>query len=285
MAIEVFMLSSEIVTKIENFVYGKPRSIQEIAQHLGKNWRTVDRYIQEISKEFGTLAVRTFREGTRGALKIVYWSSIEKVSSSVFQERLEGQIMAGKEKEDFEAFDIFQHVEDKKKNVLIREVENEARVGRLNEFRDLLMEAKKQVLFFSGNLSFINFNDGEILLFDVIEELVKKGISIKVICRVDLIGKENIRKMLSLNFKYGKELIEIRHRKQPLRATVIDGKVINLKEVKEPTGRKSELAKKTFIFYTIKDKNWGEWISRIFWKMFSGAIGSEKRLEEIGKLK
>ncbi|MBT3397732.1 hypothetical protein HOA55_02900 [archaeon] len=279
------MLSSEVVTKIEDFVYARPRSIQEIAQHINKNWRTADRYIQEISKEFGTLAMRTFREGTRGALKIVYWSSVEKVSSSVFQERLEAQIMVGQEKKHFEAFDIFQHVEDKKKEVWTREAKNEVTAGRLTKFKDLLLGAKKQVLFFSGNLSFIYYNDGKINLFDVVEELVKKGISIKVICRVDLIGKENIRKMLSLNFKHGKELIEIRHRKQPLRATVIDGKVINLKEVKEPTGRKSELAKKTFIFYTIKEKSWGEWLSKIFWKMFSGAIGSEKRLEEIGKLK
>ncbi|MFA5084403.1 MAG: hypothetical protein WC475_03455, partial [Candidatus Paceibacterota bacterium] len=86
------MLRSQEIKKIEDFVYVKPRSVQEIAEHIGKNWRTADRYIEDIVKNFGTLAIRVFREGTRGALKIVYWASAEKISSSVFQERLENKI-------------------------------------------------------------------------------------------------------------------------------------------------------------------------------------------------
>ncbi|MFH1308006.1 MAG: hypothetical protein ABIH72_04095, partial [archaeon] len=86
------MLNSNIIRKIEEFVYTKPRSIQEISQHINKSWRTADRYIQEIEKEFGTISTRTFRGGTRGALKIVYWSSVEKISSSVFQQKLEKDI-------------------------------------------------------------------------------------------------------------------------------------------------------------------------------------------------
>ena len=72
------MLSSEVIKKIEDFVYEKPRSIQEIAEYIKKNWRTADRYIQEIEKNFGTISTKVFREGTRGALKIVYWSAVEK---------------------------------------------------------------------------------------------------------------------------------------------------------------------------------------------------------------
>ena len=147
------------------------------------------------------------------------------------------------------------------------------------------MQTKKQILFFSGNLSFVNFYDGKVKLFDVLEELVKRGISIKVVCRVDFAARENVEKLLSLNFKYGKELIEIHHREQPLRATIIDNNIINLKEIEEPTGRKNELVEKTFIFYTIKNKEWNEWLSRIFWKMFSSSIDSKKRLEEMRKIK
>src|SRR3989304_4113186 len=102
------MLHSEIVRKIEDFVYGKPRSVQEIAEHIGKNWRTADRYIDDIEKEFGTLATRVFRGGTRGALKIVYWASVEKVSPTAFQTQLEEQILKGRTKYDFSPFDIFQ---------------------------------------------------------------------------------------------------------------------------------------------------------------------------------
>src|SRR3989344_2357512 len=108
-------MDSTIVKKIEDFVYSKPRAIQEIAQHIGKNWRTADRYVSYIEKEFGTLAVRVFREGTRGALKIVYSASIEKASSSIFQEKLEEEITNARWKEDFSAFDIFQYVQNNKK--------------------------------------------------------------------------------------------------------------------------------------------------------------------------
>ncbi len=278
------MLDSKIVKKIENFVYSKPRSVQEISIHLGKNWRTVDRYVEEIIREYGTLDKRIFREGTRGALKIIYWASVENVNHSVFQEELEKEILGKNNPGDFSAFDIFQHVPDKNKEVWSGTGKDEVDANRLISFRDLLKTAKKQILFFSGNLSFINFDDGEVNLFCEIEELVKKGISIKVLCKVDLAGKENIEKLLSLNRKYGKELIEIRHRKQPLRVTIVDGKTINLKEIFLPTDRKGELDKKLFLFYTIYDKEWGEWLSRIFWKMFSNSIGSEKRLGELRKI-
>jgi len=279
------MINKEIIKKIEDFVYLKPRSIQEIAQHVKKNWRTVDRYVYEIKEEYGTIDVRIFREGTRVALKIVYWASIEKVSNSVFQEQLEMQIMNERKKEDFSAFDIFQYVNKKKKESWMEEGKNEVSLKKLDKFKDILLKAKKQILFFSGNLSFINYQDKEIDIFSVLEDVIKKGVKIKIICRVDLSAKENIEKVLSLNFKYGKELIEVRHKEQPLRVTIIDDEFFNLKEIKEPTGRIKELNKKIFIFYTIKDKEWTKWISRIFWKMFSSAISAEKRIEELNLIK
>lgn len=279
------MLRNEEIKKIEDFIRTKPRSIQEIASHINKNWRTADRYIEEIKQNFGTLDTRVFREGTRGALKIVYWASVDKISNTVFQEQLESEIFRFRKKEEFRPFDIYQFVPDKDKFVWIKKGKDESDAGRLSEFKEMLMQTRKQILFFSGNLSFVNFYDGKVKLFEVLEELVKKGISIKVVCRVDFAARENVEKLLSLNFKYGKELIEIHHREQPLRATIIDNNIINLKEIEEPTGRKNELSEKTFIFYTIKNKEWTEWLSKIFWKMFSSSIDSKKRLEEMRKIK
>lgn len=279
------MLRSEEIKEIESFVAQKPRSVQEIAEMMKISWRTADRYVEQIERDLGTLQTRVFREGTRGALKIVYLAGIEKISHSVFQEQLEESIMKGRKKEDFSSFDIFQHVDNKRKNAWIKTGKNESKAGRLKEFEELLNQAKKQILFFSGNLSFINFNDGKVNVFKILDNLVKRGISIKVICRVDVAGKENVEKLLSLNFKYGKEAVEIRHREQPLRATIIDNKICNLKEVKESTGRERELNKKIFIFYTITDKDWTEWLSRIFWKIFSSSIDANKRIAEINKLK
>src|SRR3989338_412779 len=142
------MLDNKIIKKIEDFVYKKPRAVQEIAQYIGKNWRTADRYIQEIEKEFSTIATRTFREGTRGALKIVYWASVEKVSHSVFQQQLEERIMVGRTKYDFSGFDIFQHIQEKDKTAWIKKAEDEVKAGRLKDFEELLLQAKKQILFF-----------------------------------------------------------------------------------------------------------------------------------------
>jgi hypothetical protein len=278
------MLRSQEIKKIEDFVYVKPRSIQEIALHIGKNWRTADRYVQEIEKSFGTITTRVFRGGTRGALKIVYWASVEKISSSVFQERLENEIMNIKRRENFSAFDIFQHVAEKSKKVTVERTTEESSTN-LKELAELLEKTEKQLIVYSGNLSFINLKNKSIDVFGIFEDLVKRNIPIKIICRVDVAGKENVEKALSLNFKHGKELVEVRHREQPIRALIIDNKIIRIKEIIEATGKAHELAKKMFIFYMIKDKDWAEWLSRIFWKMFSSSINAGKRLDEMKKLK
>jgi len=276
------MLNRDIIKKIEDFVSNKPRSIQEISIHINKNWRTADRYIKEIEEQYGTLSTRTFRKGTRGALKIVYWSGMEKISSSVFQEQLERQIMYARKKEDFSAFDIYQHVPDKSKKATLEKTSEEDETN-LKEFKNLQKSAKRQLLIFSGNLSFINLR--RINMLKIFEELIKKEVKIKIICRVDLAGKENVEKVLSLNFKYGKEAIEIRHKNHPIRGFIVDNKLFRIKEIKEPTGRIKELNKKIYIFYTIKDKEWAEWLSRIFWKMFSESLGANKRLQEMKKIK
>jgi hypothetical protein len=275
------MLDSQIITKIEEFVYSKPRTIQEIAQYIDKNWRTADRYVDEIAKNFGTISIRIFRGGTKGALKIVYWSSVEKVSSSVFQEKLGQDIFVAKNKNDFSAFDIFQYVPDENKTIFVENIE----ANTIEEFRNILLSAKKQVLFFSGNLSFINLKNKKRSLFNVLEELAVKKVNIKILCRVDFAGKENIEKVLSLNFKYGNDLIEIRHDSHPIRGVVVDGKFIRLKEVKEPTGKRHELNKEMLIFYNINDKSWAEWLSKIFWKKFSNSMDANKRLEQLKKIK
>ncbi len=278
------MLTSQVIKQVEDFVYSKPRSIQEIAQHIKKNWRTADRYVQEIEKQYGTLATRTFREGTRGALKIVYWAAIDKVSASVFQERLEEEIMRAKWKEDLSAFDIFQYVPDKYKKAAVETEQSEQKVGFFR-IQKILEKAEKQLLIFSGNLSFINFKHKNQSIQDILDSLVKKGISIKVLCRVDIAGRKNVERLLALNEKYGKQLVEIHHKLHPIRATIVDKQFFDIKEIKEPTGELHELDKKLFIFYNIKDKEWIDWLTRIFWKLFSSSIDAPGRLQQLGKLR
>ncbi|MBR9706452.1 hypothetical protein GOV14_05430 [Candidatus Pacearchaeota archaeon] len=277
------MLTQNTIKKIEDFISVEPRSVNEIATHIIKNWRTADRYIREIEESLGSVTTKVFRKGTRGALKIVYPTSIDKISSTAFQEKMEKQILLGREKEDFSAFDIYQHVPEKLKQTQVEYKVHEGQTD-LAHIVELLKNTKKELLMFSGNLSFINLKDKNHELFKVIEELVKKGIKIKIACRVDIAGKENVEKMLSLNFKHAKENIEIRHTQTPLRAIIFDKKILSIKEIKEPTGKINELNKKIFLFYTIKDKSWVDWSTRIFNKIFHSSIDANKRLTEINRL-
>jgi len=204
--------------------------------------------------------------------------------SSVFQEVLAKQITYLKQKNDFSAFDIYQHVPSKSRKATVESVDSEDKTD-LEELADYIRSTKKQLLIFSGNLSWINLKNKKSDIFPLIETLAKKNISIKILSRVDPAAMKNVEKMLALNFRHGKENVEIRHTEQPLRALISDGKLIRIKEIKEPTGRINELNKKTFIFYTIKDKSWVEWLSKLFWHIFSNSIDARKRVDELKKLR
>jgi len=214
-------------------------------------------------------------------LKIVYWSSVNEVRGSVFQEKLAEQIGLFQKKQDFSAFDIYQHVPDGKKKIHIDSFRKNMEDIDLSDFANLLKNTKKQLLVFSGNLSWINVRNKKADPFKLVEHLVKKNIPVKIVSRVDFNGWKNIQKLMSLNFKYGKELIEIRHKAQPLRAFISDDKIARIKEVKEPSGKGGELRERIYIHYTIKDKEWVTWLSKVFWNLFSKSIDSEKRMAQM----
>lgn len=277
------MLDSKTTKKISDFVYVKPRSIQEIAHHIQKNWRTADSYVNRIISEQGILAIRTFREGTRGALKIVFWNNIEKIHSSDFQERLFKRIESARDKTDFSPFDIYQYVSDDKRYAFLEE-QSEYTITQKQNLVNILRSAKNQVLLFSGNLSWVNASQGKTKIIDVFEEITERNVLIKVICRVDLESMKNIQKMLQINYKIKKEMIEIRHAEQPFRAFVIDDKLVRFKEIKQYEEQKKEKSKKekrTHIFYEVIDEEWIEWIQKVFWNLFRTSIAAEKRLQDI----
>lgn len=283
MNIFIMMLDSAIIKKICDFVYIKPRSIQEIAFHINKNWRTADAYVEKISKEQGVLQVRTFREGTRGALKIVFWQNIEKIHSSDFQERLFKKIEAGKNKQDFSPFDIYQYVDEKKRYAFLEE-QTEYSITEKQDLVNTLRSAEKQVLIFSGNLSWVNAIQGRKRIIDIFEELAERNVSIKILCKVDMESMEKIEKILAINYKLKKEMIEIRHSEQPLRAFVIDNKLARFKESRY-LEKKDEIKKKSYIFYEIKDEEWIEWLNKLFFNIFRTSIKADKRINDIKSIK
>ena len=276
------MLTKENIQKINEFVYPKPRSINEIAKHINVNWRTANRYIEKISKELGTISTRVFRGGTRGALKIVFWNNVEKLHASETQERLFKHIELGKTKEDFSPSEIFQFVDQKKKKLEMINRNQYYSASHFKKFMSELREAKRQILFFSGNLTFTNLSDQNKRILNVLEELAEKKISLKFLTRVELAGIENIQNVISINKKIGYDVIEIRHSSQPLRANIIDSKFAVLRESLDPKDySKDELKEKMYILYYIYDEGWIEWLQKTFWHLFRVSIDAKKRMEEL----
>lgn len=275
------MLDAKTEKRLIGFVKEKPRTVQETAQLLKKNWRTAEAYLQKIASETGQIAFRTFREGTRGALKIAYWNSVGEVNASGAQELLFKRLEVGRKKEDFSPFDIYQYVDKDKRTAFFEQQEEEL----LNVKQDLvgsLLSAQQQVLVFSGNLSWANLVQGKRKLSDVFAELAARNISLKFIADINIDSIDNAKKINVINTMAGKDRIEIRHCEQPLRAFVIDDKVVKLKEIKDPSekGRK-----KTYIFYEVYDPEWIDWIRKVFWHFFASGIPLKKRIEDLKTVK
>jgi hypothetical protein len=212
-------------------------------------------------------------------MKIVYFKPDEKISKGIFQEELQRQIETIRDPSLFSCFDIYQHIDKNKKYAQTEKISEIYK--NLPHFNNQLREVKRQLLFFSGNLTFINAKRNGETVFEVIEDLIKKGVKIKILTRIGFDSKENVEKMLSLNYKYGKELVEIRHYNQCLRVTIFDDVSINLKETVKASNKIAELDEDMLVYYTINDKKWVKWMIRIFNNMFNKGVSHQKRFEEL----
>lgn len=278
------MLDKTTIKKITDLVYQKPRSIDEIAKTINKNWRTADRYVKQIAEEEGTIAIKTFREGSRGALKIVFWNNIEKISSNSFQEKLFNRIEQGRTKKDFSPFDIYQYVEKKKRNAFM-EYRTDRNKAVNQDIIGLLRRVDTQILHFSGNNSWINLTENGKSLLKVTEELAKRGVKMKILSRVEIPGLENVKKLLDINERIGKEMIEIRHCYQPLRGFIIDSKEARFREELDPKHyEKGELEGEKAVFYEIKDAEWIDWLQKVFWNLYRTSIPAQKRITDIKEI-
>ncbi len=260
------MLDKDTKEKIIEAVRIKPRTVHELSKIVEKNWRTADRYINTIATETGLIASRTFREGSRGALKVVYWNALDTTKGSVYQERLLQKIISGRKKEDFSPFDIYQFLE-----------ETEFSVQPKIKSDKLILGAEKQILFFSGNLSWMELGPN---MHNVLEECAKKKIKIKVLTRVDITSQKNTEKMLALNARFGSDIVEVRHCEQPLRAMIIDDSLATIKEVLSHEFVR-EIKKKMFLFYLIKDPEWITWLQKVFYHLWTQSIDAKERMDAL----
>jgi len=270
-------LESSVVKKINDFVYTKPRTIQEVAELISKNWRTADKYVDEIAKDTGSIAVRTFRGGTKGALKIVFWNNIEKIHSLEFQEKLLKKIETTHLKEYFSPFDIYQYVQDDKRKAVMLNIKRSSD----DNIKDYLRSTEKQILSFSGNMSWINNTEGKEKMISVVKELAENNISLKILARITIDGIKNIKALNTINEEFGKNIIEVRHREHPLRGFVIDDKLARFREVRDPLQSKEGIPEKILLFYEIYDKEWVEWFQKVFWYFFRVATPADKRIKDL----
>ena len=275
------MLTPDAIRAVNEFVYKQPRSIKEISELLKVSWITADKYVHYIIDKYGTINLKTFRGGTKGALKIVYWANLEGMRASTAQQILLDKIKLGRKKYDFNPFDIYSLIDINKKECFVSfqdKLEDQ-------KVHDLVKGAGRQIFIFSGNISFINDVYNGVRLIDVIGEAARKRINIKILCRVDIASINNIKKILELNKLAGYDAVEVRHIEQPLRGFVVDDKIARLREDKKKADYKeNEISKDLYILYNVYDRDWVEWIEKVFWNLHSNALPAENRINDLEKI-
>jgi len=275
-------LNQEDINKVIKFVKQEPKTIQEISKILKRSWVTTDSYVQQIKERTGLINIKIFRKGTQGALKLVYYDYKESLVSEDLKEKLFNQIKNGTEKKDVDFFDIFQYIPDKKKKVIISEL-NKNKLSATPKLSSFLRQAERVIYCFSGNMSFINVKEGKTTIIKVFEELLKRKVMIKIICRVDLASINNISKVEHLLKKYP-ELIEIKNCAHPLRGFIIDENIGRFNNIKDIANyREGELNKDMRIFYEIYDEEWILWLQKIFWSLFRNSLDFNTRLKQFKK--
>ncbi|MBI5229099.1 hypothetical protein HY991_03235 [Candidatus Micrarchaeota archaeon] len=268
----------EKITKIKEMVFERPRAVNEIAAALDVNWRTADRYLKELEEKTGALSLHTFREGTRGALKVVYWKSQPLPSSSKIQDALKEKILRGVDKADFSTFEIYQHIDPTKRNAFWEEKKKKSKIffyGTRN-LKKSAEEAKNEWLYFCGDMSWIM---KESTALSILEKVARKGVSVRILARIDFTNLSFTEKMLKLNKKFGSDAIDLRHIHQPLRGEIVDEQVARFVETSLSTVQ--ERGKEALAFYEIYAEEWIIWLKEIFRELYAQGIPAEKRLEDM----
>jgi hypothetical protein len=277
------VLTPQVSKRITDFVRKEPRTIQEIARHIGRSWVTADSYINKIQKNTGLINIKVFRQGTRGAIKVVFWSHSDSLAYDDLKADLFEKIKFGREKTDFDPLEIYQYVDKKQRRSFIEQYIDPL-ISTKQKIVNFLNSAKSELFCFSGNLSWINMREGNKKIIDVVKGLLERKVSIKILCRIDLASLNNINKISGMLKDYGK-LIELKHCFQPLRGFIIDDNAVRLKDIKERVKYKDGEIKGNFrTFYEILSPEWIEWMKKVFWNIYRTSTDYSQRmrvLEEI----
>ncbi len=275
-------LSDQEVQTIVELVKKQPQTVQDIAKTIDRSWVTAEKYLHEIKDKTGLINLKTFREGTQAALKIVYYTATDFSALDDVKQNLAHQIMAAKFKHDFDFMDVFQFVHSSKKRATKYEISGRTQAPLAENTG---IRATKSVFYFSGNLSFLSQKYGkEKPPIEIMEDQLNDGVLIKILCRVNISSLANIEKISHLLVKYPNQ-IEIHHRYQPLRGLIIDDEFARFKTWENKADYElGELHKSTRVYYEITDNEWISWLQTLFWKMWRSSIPYDQRLKEIQKI-
>jgi len=277
------VLKQSYIKQIVDFVKKEPRTVQDISRLIKKSWLTTDSYVKQIKERTGLIDIKTFRKGTQGALKIVFYNYSDSLVTDDVKESVYNKIRSARRKTDFDFMEVFQFIPEEKKKAFIEKYEDKLEAKKLS-LSSLFNQATSNIYCFSGNLSFINTKEKDVKVVSMIEELVKRKIMIKVLCRVDIASTLNINKLQTLMMKYP-GFIEIKHCYQPLRGLIIDDKIARFKDEEQiRLYKKEELSENIRIFYEIYDSEWILWLQKVFWNLFRSSIDCNTRLKEIKKI-
>ena len=276
-------LTEELQQAIVDYVKKEPRTVQDIARVIHKSWLTADSYVHQIHQKTGLVSLKTFRPGTQGALKLVYYNYAESLRGNDLRAELFEKIRTGRFRKDFDFLELFQFVPEASKKGI---VEQSSARGKLYTTRIIpaYQQAQSVIYCFSGNLSFVNVQRNQLRFVDVLEDLLRRKVRVKILCRVTLASLNNIRELEPLLKKYP-EFIEVRHCCQPLRGFIIDDQLAMFRDEESlQMYREGELEKDTMLYYEIYDAEWIAWLQKVFWNLFRFSLDYTNRLREIQKL-
>lgn len=276
-------LTPEESERIIAFVRQEPRTVLDVAHLLGKSWLTADSYVRQVKERTGLVSVKVFRPGSPGALKLVYYNHAESLTGDDVRQELYQQIKAGRRKQDFDFFEVFQFIPEQGKKALAEEYADEGSPSKL-PLAPFLSRAEHTLSCFSGNMSFLPRKEGKKSITDVFAELLERKVRIRVLCRLNVATLANIARISHLLKRYP-ELIEIRHCYQPLRGYIVDDRVARFKsEETLQQYRAGELRKNTRVFYEITDTEWVGWLQKVFWNLYRTSIDYKAREEQLSRI-
>lgn len=145
----------------------------------------------------------------------------------------------------------------------------------------MFSSAEQEVFCFSGNNSWMAFVEDGKPLIKTVEETLRRGVTIRILARVDMGSMENLNAISRLMKTYP-ETLSIRHCRHPLRGWIVDAARTRLIDDKKTAYYKQgELKGDIRVFYEWTDPEWTQWMLQVFWNLYRPAVPAEDRIKEL----